>query len=199
MVENIIEPLKFSDRSELLKLLTLAFKDHPFIPALGGKPQATKAVMRALVDFFAGTKGSMLYGIHKDGKLVCASLFIDSTVEPSTLPLMRFTFSLGMALGWEAGRGVEDVRSQIPECEGKYLELILIGTLPAYQNQGLAEQMLHFIFEEANRQGYKGIIAIAFDKSPAYSLYLKEGFAVEREFVSGDSKECWMRKSIRPC
>jgi len=197
MAENVeVEQLKGSDRLELVELLAQAFTGHPLIPALGAKPEANRAVMRALVDFFGGTEGSLLYGIRRDDKLVCASLSIDSTVEPSTLPLMKFIFSLGIALGWEAGRGLEAVQKEEPEYEGRYLELVLIGTLLAYQRQGLARKVLHFLFDEAKRQEYKGIIVVADRNTPAYDLFLKEGFTAEKEFITGEIAQCWMRLSF---
>jgi len=197
MAENVeVEQLKGSDRLELVELLAQAFTGHPLIPALGAKPEANRAVMRALVDFFGGTEGSLLYGIRRDDKLVCASLSIDSTVEPSTLPLMKFIFSLGIALGWEAGKGLEAVQKEEPEYEGRYLELVLLGTLPAYQRQGLACKVLRFLFDEAKRQEYKGIIVVLDRNTPAYDLFLKEGFIAEKEFITGETAQCWMRLSF---
>ncbi|MBI4296492.1 MAG: GNAT family N-acetyltransferase [Chloroflexi bacterium] len=191
--EAKIERLRWTKRAELLDLLTKSFTGHPLIPTLGAKPKASRAVMAAFVDFFGRMKGSLVYGIRKDGKLVCACLAIDSSSEPSALPLMRFVFSLAVALGWEAGREMESALKEMPEKPGRFLEVILIGTLPEYRQQGLAEQMLHFLRDEAIKQGFDGILAITDRDSPLCNIYGHEGFACEKEITVGKTAQCWMR------
>lgn len=188
-----IERLRWTDRTKLVDLLAKSFTGHPLIPILSTRPKATHAVMAAFVDFFGSMKGSLVYGIRKDRKLVCAALAIDSSRESSALPLMRFVFSLAVALGWEAGREMESALKEMPEKPGRYLEVILIGTLPEYRQQGMAEQMLHFLEDEAERRGFNGILAIAERDSPVCNIYGHEGFACERELAIGNTAQCWMR------
>ena len=194
MTENIeAERLEFSNKPELLELLTQAFKEHPLIPALDAKPEATGPLMNAFLDCFGGARRVLLYGIRKDNKLVCASLSLDSTVEPSKPALMRFIFSLYRALGWRIAREFGVVHKEEPKYEDHYLEMVIFGTLPAYQRQGLGRKMLHFLYNEAKREEYKGVILVADRNTPAFNLYLKEGFIVDREFAIGEATMCWMR------
>jgi predicted peroxiredoxin len=52
--------------------------------------------------------------------------------------------------------------------------------------------MLNFLYNEAKREGYKGVILVADRNSPAFNLYLKEGFIVDRVFIMGGATLCWM-------
>ena len=194
MRENVeVERLGRSNRLELLELLTQAFKEHPLIPALDAKPEATAPLMNAFLDCFGGARRVLLYGIRKDNKLVCASLSLDSAVEPSKPALMRFIFSLYRALGWRIAREFGVVHKEEPKYEDHYLEMVILGTLPAYQRQGLGRKMLNFLYNEAKREGYKGAILVADRNTPAFNLYLKEGFIVDKEFAMGEATLCWMR------
>jgi ribosomal protein S18 acetylase RimI-like enzyme len=185
--------LKGSDKLELLELLTQAFTEHPLTPTLGAKPEATRPVVNAFLNCFGEVEGSLLYGIRKDNKLVCASLSLDSTVEPSKLALMRFAFALYRAVGWRITREFEVISKEEPKYKDRYLELILLGTLPAYQRQGLGRKMLRFLYDYARKENYKGMILVAYRNSHAFHLYLRHGFIVDREFNIGEATLCWMR------
>ena len=194
MADNVeVERLTGSDKPGLLDLFTEAFKEHPLIPALGARPEATRAAMKAFLDYFGSTQSSLLYGIQQDNKLVCATVSSDSTASTSMPALMRFIWALWRALGWRITREFGVLHKEAPKYEDRYLELIILGTLPAYQKQGLGRQMLRFLSNEAKRDGYKGVILVADRNTPAINLYLKEGFAVDKEFAMGEATLCWMR------
>ena len=194
MIENVeVEQLGVSDKLELLELFTQAFKEHPLIPALDAKAEATEPLMKAFLDCFGGPKSCLLCGVRQDNKLVCASVSLDSTVEPSKPALMRFIFALWRALGWRIAKEFEVVHKAEPKYKERYLELVVFGTLPSYQRQGLGRKMLNFLYNEAKREEYKGIILVADRNTPAFQLYLKEGFMVDREFAIGEAPMCWMR------
>jgi ribosomal protein S18 acetylase RimI-like enzyme len=193
MGEVKIERLEKSDIPKLLELFAQAFREYPLLPALRVKPEKTRGVMKAFLDFFGGTKNSWLYGVRKNDKLVCASLSVDSTTEPSALALIRFILSLAWTLGWHAGRELEAVHKEEPKYKERYLELVILGTLPAYQKQGFGRRMLHFLYDKAKKEDHKGIILVATCDTPAFHFYLKEGFIVEKEITIGDTTLCWMR------
>ena len=194
MRENVeVEQLGASNKLELIELFTQAFKEHPLIPALNAKPEATEPLMNAFLDCFGGTKRALLYGIRKDSKLVCASVSLDSTVEPSKPALMRFALALWRALGWRIVREFEVVHKEEPRYEDRYLELVILGTLPAYQQQGFGRKILNFLYDEAKREEYRGVILVADRNTPAFQLYSKEGFVVDKEFAIGKETMCWMR------
>jgi len=188
-----VEQLNNSSKPELLDLFTQVFEEHPLILAVGAKSEATRPVMNAFLDCFGGAEGSLLCGIRKDNKLVCGSVALDSTVRPSRPALIEFAFSLAQAVGWRIAGEFEAVVREEPKYEGRYRELILFGTLPAYQRQGLGRKMLKFLYDEAKREGYKGVILVADRNTPAFNLYLKEGFSVDRVFIMGKATLCWMR------
>jgi len=196
MDEVRIERLGWSDRKEVLNLFTQAFAEHPLIPAIGGRTENTQSVLKAFLDLFGKTKSAQLYGIRRNDKLVCASLSVDSAEEPPVFALLRFIFALSRAMGWRAAKELEAVHKEEPKYEERYLELIILGTLPAYQRQGLGRKMLRFLYETAEQQGFQGVILVADRDTPAFHLYQEEGFKVDKEFMAGETTLCWMRYVI---
>lgn len=187
-----IEELKGSNYSEVLELFTRAFKDYPIATTLHLETEKTRAVIETFLNFFWKTMTASLYGILKDNKLVCTSLSVDSTTKPSILSLIRFIFSLIRIFRYSA-REFEKVHSERPKYKERYLELVLISTLPEYQRQGFGRKMLHFLCEKTIREDYKGIILVVRRDAPAFQWYLKEKFSVEKEFLCGEVNLCWMR------
>ncbi|MCS7222105.1 MAG: GNAT family N-acetyltransferase [Anaerolineae bacterium] len=193
MKEIQVEQLGHSNKSEMLDVFTQAFAKPPLIPAIGTRIWNIKRMMNAFLDFFGGTKKSRWYGIRENRRLVCASLSVDSSEEPSGLALFRFIFALSRAIGWRAVKELGVIYKEKPKYEGRYLELILLGTLPASQQQGFGRKMLRFLLETAKKQGFRGVILVADRATPAFRLYLKEGFKVDKEFAVGETALCWMR------
>lgn len=130
--------------------------------------------------------------VRKDDKIICGSVSVDSKKEPSMFSLIRFIISLSLALGWKAARELEIVHREEPRYEERYLELVILGTLPKYQMKGYGRRMLRFLKGLAKREGYKGIILVADANTPAYCFYSKEGFIVDKEVKVGKSELCWM-------
>jgi ribosomal protein S18 acetylase RimI-like enzyme len=191
----LIERLGSSDFPALLNLFTEAFADYPLNRALGiSKPEAVRRLMKAFLDFFGGAKSGRLHGIREDDKIVCASLSVDSTEEPGFFRLMRFILSLTLAVGWKAAERLGRVaHEQAPKYKERYLELVQLATLPAYQGRGLGRKMLRFLYDEARKEGYKGVTLVTVRDTPAFRLYLGEGFVVEKEIGLEDIKVCHMR------
>jgi len=198
MVSEMGIELLESESGEVLDVLTEAFEEgHPLIPSLGASKKATRAVMKAFLDFFGSSKRSYLYGIRKDGKMACISLSVDSKEEPSVFALLKFIFTLIKVLGWEAAKMLEEIHKGEPKYEGRYLELVVLGTRPADQRQGLGNEMLRFLRRKAEEEGYDGIILVADQDTPAFNLYLREGYSVDKEVKVGQRTLCWMRLEIR--
>jgi len=190
-----IEKLKGSDKRELLDLFTQAFEDQPLIPELD-KPWANRTLLKTFIDFFGSSKISALHGIRMDGRLVCASLYIDSTAQPSTFAVIRFIILLLWKLGWRSVRALELVSRKKPRYRGRYIELAALGTSPPYQMRGLGRRMLRFLREKAKEEKYKGMILLAEESTPAFDFYTKEGFVVDEEFRLGKMTLCWMRLEL---
>ncbi|MEM3627603.1 MAG: GNAT family N-acetyltransferase [Candidatus Bathyarchaeia archaeon] len=181
----------------MLDLFTEAFKDgHPLISALSDRPEATRKVMKAFLDFFGSAPKSFMYGIREDGKLVCASVSVDSKKDPSMFALIRLIFSLCRAIGWKNAKELETVHKEEPKYEGNYVELVILGTLPACQRKGYGQKMLHFLFELAQKEGFKEITLVADKSTPAFHLYQKGGFMVDKECNVCGRILCWMRLNI---
>ncbi len=196
MAENIkVEQLKDSDKPLLIDLFSQAFREYPIAPVRHIKPEVTRKIIKAFLTFFGSTKSSLLYGIQRDDKFVCASLSVDSSEKPSVLALIRFILSMSLALG-RGAKEMEVIYKEMPKYEERYFELVLLGTLPEYQGRGIGSKMLYFLYDEAKRRDFKGVIFVVDRETPAFNLYLKEGFIVEKEFLWGKITLCWMRRML---
>jgi aminoglycoside 6'-N-acetyltransferase I len=68
--------------------------------------------------------------------------------------------------------------------------------VPSRQGQGLGRRLLRFLYDQAKREGYDGIVLLADQGTSAFGLYRSEGFEVEREFEVTQQRLCWMRRMI---
>jgi hypothetical protein len=59
----------------------------------------------------------------------------------------------------------------------------------------ILNDILKGLGEKAREGKYKGITLVADKDTPAFSLYLKEGYIVDREFKVGERTLCWMRSN----
>ncbi len=191
-----IEELGGSDKWEVLELFTKAFNNYPLFSAFSGKPGTIRAIMKAFLDLFGDAGKSYLYGIREDDRIVCASLSRDSTINPPPLALARFIFTLLRVLGWRSTKELASLYREKPKYRGRYLELIILGTLPAYQRRGYGRRMLRFLYNKAEREKYRGIILVADKGTYAFNLYLREGFTIDKEFTVYGRDFCWMRLEI---
>ncbi len=179
-----IEKLDLSQREEILGILKQAFSRHPFLepdtPLL-----TTEAMLELIIDSFGSSGKAVLYGIRKGGALVCVSFSVDSRYEPKGFALISFFFGLFRILGWKLMRNFIRAFSERPHYTDPYLDLTLIGTVPAYHGKGLGRVMLRFLYDLAKEQGYHGIILAVAKGTPAYNFYLKEGFVIEKDSPFG--------------
>lgn len=193
--DNEIDSLKELNKNELIDLLTRAFKDYPFAETYGRKSEARGKIIEKTINNFLNIKDIWVYGIWKDGKLICASISMDSEIKIRPLIMIKFIFSKIHILRWRIVKFLFLMLKNRPKNKERYLEFISFGTLPSYQGHGFGRKMLHFLYKKAKRENYKGINLFTAKGRPAYRLYLKEGFKVEREFtLFGGITLCWMRK-----
>jgi len=68
--------------------------------------------------------------------------------------------------------------------------------VPAFQRQGFGRHVLHFLYREAMREGYGGILLVTDRDTAAFGLYRNEGFEVVREFEVAEQRRCWMRRAV---
>ncbi len=205
IMDQEVEQLKASNKQELLKLFTEAFRNYPFFSVFKFHPELERKLLKALLDYGVGIKGSWLYGIRRNGELVCASISVSSLTKPSILVLIRFIFSmmilfnisipriLGRSKAKKLRASFKGLHKEKPKYKEQHLELMIIGTMPTHQRMGFGRKMLRFLYEKARNEGYKGIMLWTNRDAPAFSLYLKEGFKVEKEFTINEMTLCWMR------
>lgn len=98
--DNKIDSLKELNKNELIDLLTRAFKDYPFAETYGRKSEARGKIIEKTVNNFLNIKDIWVYGIWKDGKLICASISMDSEIKITPLIMIKFIFSKIHILRW---------------------------------------------------------------------------------------------------
>lgn len=196
--EHKVLLLTKSDDPELLDIFTKAFSKDPHMPILCEKPNATIIVIKNLLFVYGGIKSTIRYGIKENNKLVCASVNIDSSVNNTFLIGFRFILSLFHASGFR-GIGLRCMKEFLlawkekPAFKDTYLEILLMGTFPKYQKKGFGKEMLQFLYKEAKRRNYRGLIGFTRADRPAFQLYIKHGWIVDKEFIIRDKKFCWIR------
>ncbi len=192
MVQRLTKRVK----GELKEVLARAFEEHPMVAELGGGGGDAAALVKALVGFHWGRDSLLLHGIRTDQGLECVGLCVDPREDPSPLALIRLAWDVTRAAGREAVGELLDVERRKPLYRERYLELVMMGTLPKHQRKGFGRTLLHTLYEEAVREGYHGIMLVTDRDTPAFQLYRSEGFEVEREFRAGEQNLCWMRRSV---
>ncbi len=189
----MIEKLDISQKSEILVVLKQAFATHPILPP-NTAIQTTEAMLELMIDSFGGTEKAYLYGIRKEGMLACISFSVDSHDEPKGIAIIQFFFRLFRISGWRLTKDFIHAFSKRPKYKNSYLDLMLLGTLPAYHRHGFGRTMLRFLYDFSEEHGYYGVILGVAKDTPAYHFYLKEGFVVDKEVLLGTMPLCNMRR-----
>jgi ribosomal protein S18 acetylase RimI-like enzyme len=192
----MVERLTRGSKGELVEAMREAFAQHPMMHALGGTAEDAGALVRALVDFYWGKKSLLLCGVRTHEGVVCGSLSVDAREDHSLLALARLAWVVTRALGWGALGPLLDEERHKPFLQERHLEMVILATAPAYQRQGFGRSVLHFLYREAMREGYGGILLVSDRDTPAFGLYRSEGFQVEREFEVAQQRLCWMRRAV---
>jgi len=190
------ERLTKDAKGELVQAVTGAFEQHPMVPALGWTVQDTGGLVRTLVDFHWGMKSLLLCGIRTDEGLVCGSLSVDAREDPSLVALARLAWTVRRTVGRGAFGPLLDVERHKPLLKERHLEIVFLATVPASQGQGYGRGLLHFLYRQALREGYSGVLLVTDRDTPAFGLYRSEGFEIERKFEAAEQRLCWMRRAI---
>jgi ribosomal protein S18 acetylase RimI-like enzyme len=183
-------------REELAQMLTLAFEQHPLVTVLGDRAGEATALVKALVDLHWRKDSLLLCGIRTDDGLVCGAVCVDTREDHSPAALLRLAWNVSRAAGRQAIGELLDVERRKPLYKERHLELVMMGTLPAHQRQGLGRALLRWLYREAVTDGYKGVLLVTDGDTPAFDLYRSEGFEVDREFQAGGQTLCWMRRGV---
>ena len=89
-----------------------------------------------------------------------------------------------------------DVERHKPLLRERHLEMVMLATMPAHQRQGLGRHLLQFLYRQAMKEGYTGILLITDRDTPAYRLYRSEGFEIEGKLEVAERTLCWMRREL---
>ncbi len=189
----MIEKLDISHKSEIISVLKQAFATHPMLPP-NTPIQTTEAMLELMIESFGGTEKAYFFGIRKEGTLACVSFLVDAHYEPKGIAIILFFFRLFRILGWRLTKDFIHAFSKRPKYKDSYLDLTLLGTLPIHHGQGLGRMMLRFLYDFTNEHGYDGVILGVAKDTPAYHLYLKEGFVIDKEVSLGNMPLCYMRR-----
>lgn len=185
--------IDFADKAKALGVLKHAFAHHPILPA-SAPLETSEAILALMLDTFGGTSKAWLHGLRMDNTLACVAFSVDAQFEPRGLAMLSFFFRLFRALGWRMSWEFIKAFSARPKYADRYLELLLLGTLPSFQAQKLGKTMMEFLYGFAREQGYRGVILGVAAKTPAYRFYVKEGFVVDSKVVLNTIPLCNMRR-----
>ncbi len=191
----MIERLDISQKAEILDVFTQAFATHPMLPP-GTPAKTTERMFKLMLDTLGNTDKAYLHGIRAEGRLACVAFSLDATFKPSPIAMCGFFWRIFRILGWRMTLDFAGAFSKQPKHEGAYLELMLFGTLPASQGQGLGREMLQWLYRFSEEEGYKGIVLGAAKDTPSCEFYLREGFVIEKEVPCSTIALCYMRRGI---
>ncbi len=190
-----IETLTKAQRDEAIDVLAIAFHDHPTLPP-DPTGQRSRLMAIAILDAFAGAPDAKLFGISRDGQLACVAFVFTDGYEPSIFALAWFMWRMVRVVGLQMFRTMARVMSQKRTDDERRLELILLGTRSDYQGQGLGRKMLRHLFDFARERDYTSVVLEAPKLTPAFGLYLGEGFVVEKEISLPTMPLCMMRRPL---
>ena len=191
---TIIETLDIAQRGEVLAVLREAFATHPALPP--GMPQErVEALLALMLDVFGSAERIYLHGIRRDGVLACIAFSLDAGYEPKGLGLWRLVWGMWRILGWRLMRDFSRAMAKRPVHDAPHLELLVLGTLPAYQRQGLGRQMLRFLTGFAADGGYSGVVLDVAKDTVAHGFYAREGFVDEGEIALATATLVHMRRA----
>jgi hypothetical protein len=196
VLENEVVQLSEADELNIIEILSKAFQETPQIPALIEKPKHTKTMIINLIELYKKTGTIKTFGIKKDGRLVCIGLCIDSNAKPTSFQTIKFGLSILKILGIKGLHQFWIYNKNKPNYDKKCLELILYGTQSNYQKKCYGRQMLNFLYDYAKKNNYGGVTGVTNSSRPAFKFYMKDGWIVDKEFLIGKYKICWVRKKV---
>lgn len=192
---NSVETLAEAQRGEAIDVLATAFRNHPILPPdpVGRRSQLMAV---AVLDAFAGAPDATLLGISRNSELACVAFVFTDGYEPGSLALAWFLWRMLRVVGFQMFRTMVRVLSEKRDSAERRLELMLLGTRSDYQGQGLGRMMLRHLFDFARERGYASVVLEAPKHTPAFGLYLREGFEVEKEISLPTMPLCMMRRPL---
>lgn len=196
VLEHTVVEIHTQDEPHYVDIIIKAFHDSPQVPALIEKPEHTGTVIRSLIKLYEKTGTIKIFGIKKDDMLICVGLCIDSNSKPGFFKTMTFGVSLLKTLGIKGVFQFWIYHKNKPSYDKKCLELLFYGTRSAYQRKGYGRLMLDFLYEHARKNGYGGVTGVTNSSRPAFNLYMKDGWIVDKKFDIDIYSIYWMRRAV---
>lgn len=181
--------------TEAIDILAAAFQEHPMLPA-STTDRFSRRMVVALFDAFAAAPDRAVLGIRRDGKLACVALVFQDGYDPPLLTLLRFLWRMVRIAGIRLSLQVAPAMLKKHNQAGKRLEIMLLGTHRDYQGHGMGRAMLRHIYAYAQARDYDAITLEVAKQTPAFGLYTKEGFVIEKEVKLPMMPLCWMRRDL---
>ena len=113
--------------------------------------------------------------------------------------MLRFVKRLAAILGWRQTARFFMLFQKRPRHKQRYLELLLLGTVPACHGRGLGRTLMTFLYDFAHRNGFEGVLLDVARGTPAYGFYMKEGFVTDKEQTINGQPLCHMRRPDQLC
>ena len=193
--------LKKSNDIEILEVFTQAFLNDPNLPIIHDKPESTKDIIKNLITMYGGINSTLRHGLIFNNKLVCASFSVSTNINPLLLLVQSLSLLSSASdfkrIGCRCLKEYFTTRLKMPKYKDHYLELLLFGTLPDYQKRGYGEKMINFLYKEAEKKNYKGLVGFTRPDKPAFiNLYRRHGWFIDKIFNIGNIKFAWIRIKI---
>ena len=193
--------LKQSNDKEILEVFTHAFLDNPNLPIICDNPEFTRDIIKNLMTLYGGINNTLRHGLIYNDKLVCASFSVSTAINPLLLLIRSFLLLTSArdfkGVGFRCLKEYFITRLKMPRYKDHCLELLLFGTLPGYQKKGYGEKMIRFLYKEAEKRKYQGIVGFTRPDKPAFlNLYRRHGWLIDKKFNIGDIKFAWIRIKI---
>lgn len=188
--------LSKKDNPVLLEIFTQSFGGTPQMPILQERNDKTRIIMNQLLTLYDGAGRSLSYGIKQKNTIICAAHCIESDASPKIRKLFTFGLVAWTSLGVKGVQQFLRCKHEKPPYRERYMEVLLYGTLPTHQQQGLGKKMMDFLYKEAEKQGYHGLIGVTDCSKPAFHFYMKDGWLADHKFNIGKSQLCWVRRII---
>ncbi len=175
-----IETLNETSREEIVEVFADAFATHPLMPPdpTGRLP---RRIVQTLLSAFASAPDARVFGIRQQGRVLSAAFVFDADYEPRRLALIWLLLRMLQLLGWRLCRTFAQIMNSKPKDAGRQLELMILGTRPECQGQGMGRALVRYVLDFARGQGYQSVALEVAKETPAFHLYVQEGFESWKE------------------
>jgi ribosomal protein S18 acetylase RimI-like enzyme len=148
------------------------------------------------LDAFTAAPDARVFGIRREGRLLCAAFVFDADYQPRGWTLILFLFRMVRVVGLGMIPAVARVLSEKPPRVERRLELMVLGTRADCQRQGLGRSMIRHVIEFARGEGYQSVVLETPKETPALGFYLSEGFLLEKELAMPTMPLCLLRRPL---